>query len=42
MYYMSFLYDKRAKKAMKWIWVTIAALIIFSMVATGLIGFSAL
>jgi len=36
---MSFLYDKRAKKAMKWIWIMIAVLIILSMVFTGVIGF---
>jgi len=37
---MSFLFDKRTKKAMKWVWVVVAALIIFSMIATGFIGFS--
>ena len=36
---MSFLYDKRAKKAMKWIWIMIAVVIILSMVFTGVIGF---
>ena len=29
---MSFLFDKRTKKAMKWIWVVIATLIILSMI----------
>jgi len=29
---MSFLYDKRTKKAIKWIWVTFAALIVISMI----------
>jgi hypothetical protein len=37
---MSFLFDKRTKKAMKWVWILVAALIIFSMIATGFIGFS--
>ncbi len=37
---MSFLFDKRTKKAMKWVWILVAVLIIFSMVATGFIGFS--
>jgi predicted nucleic acid-binding Zn ribbon protein len=29
---MSFLYDKRTKKAITWIWAVIAVLIILSMV----------
>ena len=29
---MSFLFDKRTQKAVKWIWIVIAALIILSMV----------
>jgi len=29
---MSFLYDKKTKKAIKWVWIIIAALIILSMV----------
>jgi len=29
---MSFLYDKRTKKAIKWVWVVIAAIIAFSMI----------
>lgn len=29
---MSFLYDKRTKKAIKWVWMVIAALIVLSMV----------
>jgi len=29
---MSFLYDKRTKKAIKWIWVVIAVMITLSMV----------
>jgi len=37
---MSFLYDEKTRKAMKWIWIVIAILIIVSMVmlyAPGLI-----
>jgi len=29
---MSFLYDKRTKKAIKWVWVTFAIIIILSMI----------
>jgi len=29
---MSFLYDKRTKKAMKWAWIIVAGLIAFSMI----------
>jgi len=29
---MSFLYDKRTKKAIKWVWIAAAVLIIISMV----------
>ncbi|MEZ4200331.1 MAG: hypothetical protein R3B69_01900 [Candidatus Paceibacterota bacterium] len=29
---MSFLYDKRTKKAIKWIWVVLALLIALSMI----------
>ena len=29
---MSFLFDKRTKKAMKWIWIVIAVLIMLSMI----------
>ncbi len=29
---MSFMYDKRTKKAMKWVWVVIASLIVLSMI----------
>ncbi len=29
---MSFLFDKRTQKAIKWVWIVIAALIIISMV----------
>jgi hypothetical protein len=29
---MSFLYDKRTKKAIKWIWAVVALLIILSMI----------
>jgi len=29
---MSFLYSKRTKKALKWIWVVIAAIIALSMI----------
>jgi len=29
---MSFLFDKRTKKAIKWVWVVIAGMIILSMV----------
>jgi len=38
---MSILFDKRAKRAMKWMWVVIAFLIILSMIFaySGGIGF---
>lgn len=38
---MSFLYDKRTKNAIKWIWAVIAVLIILSMIFaySGGIGF---
>jgi len=29
---MSFLFDKRTQKAVKWVWIVIATLIILSMV----------
>lgn len=29
---MSFLYDKRTKKAIKWVWVTFAIIIAISMI----------
>ena len=29
---MSFLYDKRVKKGIKWVWILLAVLIILSMV----------
>tara|TARA_B100001989_G_C24402501_1_gene394919 strand:- start:174 stop:302 length:129 start_codon:yes stop_codon:yes gene_type:complete len=32
MFGMSFLFDKRTKKAIKWVWVVIATLIILSMI----------
>ncbi|MEM9336591.1 MAG: hypothetical protein AAGA35_01935 [Patescibacteria group bacterium] len=35
---MSFLYDKRTKAAIKWVWVVIAVLIILSMVLTFFAG----
>lgn len=29
---MSFLYDKRTKKAIKWVWIVLASLIALSMI----------
>lgn len=31
---MSFLFDKKFKKGIRWVWIIIASLIIISMVAT--------
>jgi len=31
---MSFLFDKKNKKAFKWVWIVFASLIMLSMVAT--------
>ncbi len=29
---MSFLFDKRTKRAMKWLWILVASIIILSMI----------